>query len=617
MTRRPLGALLLCLLGCGAAPAPAPSLEAAEALPPAWGWLPTPAADATLWPREAEAADTLLRRTLPDLLRPATHLAEAWARAGQQFSDVVSEPAVPGEAGRTFWGRWGLAPGRPLRFVLTAVDGPRAGRALMRVLGAFQGDAGSLPAAQAAVDEALSSAPVADVQARVFAEVVAPERLTEALRFHLERRGYLIFEVGEPPPPFVTGVALPRDAILLARDPQTGDAMLLRGRGDSRAIDWISAVSPRVLLATLVRLAVAEDATPPPTPADSRLTFHLPGLALLELARATASAFRALEAPTQTPGAREEMLVAATDLAAACSDRWRRLGRVGFSAGLRWQAGEALTLAVDATGHGRAAVNAARGPQLLDAKVWAGMPLSAYARWRRAAFLQAAPELGDLPPSPWLLWEEALICSAGHPLTALAAVAVALPAMDIASWVPAPVPGDLALLGERPWFMAAAVLGGAPRTAELGPRIGLASVADAADHPARTEPLGSAARVEVTPDGPRFSVGAGAGTLAYARRELGDGREAALLGFGEGALEAVESAVAWPGPDDAPDMIVALDAAGLLGAGGFSDDAELRGVLEVWAAERLGLALTARLTDAHLLYTLSVRRGLEPPPSAR
>jgi hypothetical protein len=584
---------------------------------PPWGWLPTPAADATLWPREAEAADTLLRRTLPGLLRPATHLAEAWERAGQQFSDLVSEPDVPGEAGRTFWGRWGLAPGRPLRLVLTGVDGPRAGRALMRVLGAFQGDAGALPAAQAAVDEALTSAPVADVQARVFAEVAAPERLTEALRFHLERRGYLVFEVGEAPPPFVAGVALPRDAILLARDAKTGDALLLRGRGDARAIDWVSAVSSKVLLATLVRLAVTEDATPPPTPADSRLTFHLPGLALLELARATATALRALEVPTQVPGAREEMLVAATDLAAACSDRWRRLGRVGFSAGLRWRAGAPLELAVDITAHGRAAVVAARGPQLLDATAWAGMPLSAYARWRRTAFLQAAPELGDLPPSPWLLWEEALICSAGHPLTALAAVAAALPAMDIGTWVPAPVPGDLALLGERPWFMAAAVLGGAPRAADLGPRIGLASVADAADHPARAEPLGGAARLEVTPDGPRFSVGEGSGTLAYARRELGGGREAALLGFGEGALEAVEGALARPGAGDAPDLVVALDAAGLLGAGGFSDDAELRGVLGAWAAEGLGLALTARLTDAHLLYTLSVRRGLEPPPTPR
>lgn len=582
-----------------------------------WGWLPTPAADATLWPREAEAADVLLRRTMPELLRPAVELAAAWERADQQWSDLVSEPAVPGEAGRTFWGRWGLAPVRPVRLVLTGVDGPRAGRALMRVLGAFQGDAEALPAVQAAVDEALESAPVADVQVRLLAEVAAPERLTEALRFHLERLGYRVFEVGEAPPPFVAGVAFPRDAILVARHETTGDALLVRGQGSARVVDWVSAVSPRVLLATLVRQAIIEDASPPPTPSDSRLTFHLPGLALLELARATSAAFRALEAPSSVTGAREEMLVAATDLAAACSDRWRRLGRVGFSASLRWRAGGALELAVDATAHGRAAIEAARGPQLLDAAAWAAQPLSAYARWRRATFLQAAPELGDLPPSPWLLWEEALICSAGHPFTALAAVAVALPAMDIATWVPAPVPGDLALLGERPWFMAAAVLGGAPRAAELGPRIGLASVAEASDHPARATPLGPAAQVEVTRDGPRFIVGEGPGRLAYARRELGDGREAALLGFGESALEAVEGVIAGPDARDTPDMIVALDAPGLLAAGGLSEDPELRGVLGAWAAAGIGVALTGRLTDTHLLYTLSVRRGLEPPPAAR
>ena len=578
-----------------------------------YGWLPTPAVDATIWPREVDAAERLLRETVPALLRPARGLAEAWEKAWQQWTDLAAEPAVPGAPGRTLWGRWGLAPERPVRVVLTGVDGTRAGRSLLRVLEAFQQvtEVGA-EAVQVAVDEALESAPIADVQVRLLVETTAPERLTEALRFHLERRAFDVYEIGEAPPLFARGLPLPPDTVLVAHSTPRGHLLLLRGTSKWRALDWVSAVSPRVPVAALLRRAVITDATAPPTGADSRLTIHLPGVALLELALATSAALRALEVPAAA-SSRTEMLLAATHLAAACSDRWRRLARLAFSASLTWRAGGDVVL--DAAFSPRAvdALSRAKGPMFLDSSAWRAKPLSAYARFRRASFLEALPELADLPTSPFVLWDEASVCAGGHPLTALATVAVALPATDIAEWVPAPIPGDLTLLGANPWFVGAAVFASAVPDGASGPQIGLAAVAQASDFPRDATPLGETAQLQVTPSGPRFILGAGADTLAYERRPLGDGREAGFLAFGDAALPTLLEAVAATGADG-PLAALTLDAVGLTGARGLIEDPELQAVLALWAARRLAFHVDVSLQDARLTYRLSAGRNLEPRP---
>jgi hypothetical protein len=605
------------VFACGGQP-PARPVEAAGGDGVTYGWLPMAAADATVWPRDVEAATRWFDGDLQRLVAPSPSLAEAFARAWQSFSDVVAEPAVPGPAGRTLAGRWGLAPDAPVRFMVGAVDGGAAGRALLRALDVFRDAAageGDATVLQQRLNDALRGAPVATAHVRGLLRTVAPERTTEALRVHAERFGYEVYELGAPPPAFARGVLLPRDAILVGRHRSTGHLLLLRGQLDARVVDWVVAASPRSPLTGLLDLALHRGASPPPAPAASALGIEFAALALLELALSTGDALRRLEAVDRAVEAPLDVLVAASDLAVACAERWRLLALVAPRVALDWSAGSVPRITVRQSAAAVRATHRATGPAPIDQELWAGLPLSTAARWHRATFLEAMPEAERLPAEPLGLWEDAAACRGGHPLARVAALAAALPALDAGSWATAFVPGEVSLLGRSPWFIALGILG-LSETRPPTPRVGLVSLAAVEDLPVASSSLAPDAEVTIGPRGPTYVQGAGETRLAYGRRSMGEGRELALLGFGHDALERLETFVG-ASTTAAPLARVSFDAAGLSAATGFADDPEVRAVLAAWAHRALRLDVRVDGTDTGLVYAIDFRANLDPERSPR
>jgi hypothetical protein len=584
-----------------------------------YGWLPLTAADATVWPRDLEAAARWAGQDLHTLVAPAPRLAEVVARAWQSWADTLAEPAVPGPEGRTAAGRWGLSPDAPVRLMVSAVEGGAAGRALLRTLEVFQDAAtggGNGEVLQGRLDEALSSAPVASHHVRVLLRASAPERTTEALRHHLVRLGHEVYELGEPPPAFAARVRWPRDVILAARAPATGHFVLLRGNGAARVIDFVAAATPRASVEALVRQAIERGSAPPPVPAATTFGTDFAGVALLELALATPEAMRRLEALAGASEPPLDVLIAASDLAVACAERWRILARLAPRVTFAWSKGGGITLEATQTQRALDATRSASGPFPLEGEAWSALPVSTAARWHRATFLAHLPEAERLPADPFTLWEEAGLCRAGHPALRVATVAAALPALDAASWVTALVPGDVALLGREPSFVGVGILG-LSATRPPTPRVGLVSLVAAADLPAVSAALGPESVLTIGPTGPTAVQGAGETRLVYGRRAFSEGRELALLGFGHDAFERLEALVASPNENgDAPLARISVDAAGLSAATGFADDPEIRAVLTHWGQRRVRADLRVVGTELGLRYDVDVRADLDPevPP---
>ncbi|MCK6572134.1 hypothetical protein L6V77_13670 [Myxococcota bacterium] len=579
------------------------------------------AADLTIWPRDLEAAARLAGRDLQVLAVPAPRLSEALSRAWQSWSDTLEEPKVPGDAGRTIAGRWGLVPDAPARVVVAAVDGGAAGRALLRTLEVFQDAAtgGTAPAAlQARLDDVLRGAPVAELHVRVLLQAAVPERTTEALRHHATRSGYEVYELGEPPPRFAVGAAWPRDTILAARDRTGGHLLLLRGQGSARVVDWVAAASPRASTDALVRFAIERGASPPPAGRVSTIGTDFAGVALLELALSAGDTLRRLETPGTRGEAPLDLLVAASDLAVACAERWRLLSRLAPRATLSWAAGGRPALDVALSPRAADAMRQATGPFPLRAQAWASLPLSTAARWRRASFLSALPEAEALPADPFTMWEEGAWCRAGHPGLRLAAIAAALPALDAGSWAAAFVPAEDTRSGERPWFVGVGILG-LSDTRPPTPRVGLATVAASDEMPPITQVLGPDAEVIIAPAGPTAVHGAGETRLVHGRRALPAGRELALIGFGHDAFERLESMVALDPRDtaDAPLARITVDTAGLSAATSFADDPEIRAILVQWAQRAVRADLRVDGTPIGLQYVLDLGGDLDPGLPAR
>ncbi len=619
-TIRRLAVLAALVAGCGAAQVTRDADAAPAApVPEGFGWLDMAAFEATIWPREMDSLGALAERWSAPLLGPVPPLAEAWARARQLWGDALSEPPVPGERGRTIWGRWGLSPTEPVRMVVAAVDGTGAGRTLIRVADALRDTSGEVEARQLRLDRALASAPPAVVHSRLLLQVDSGDALVEALRFHLGRRGFQIHEVGEPAPPFIAGLSLPADTILLARDPALGDLIVVRGRGSARAVDVLTAASPRSGLAALFALAISGDTSPPPLVAESRLALDFLGTGYLELSRSTAATLTALGGTGGVSGDRPAFLDAAADLSAACTERWRRLGRVAFGVALGWQADAPPHVDVWLTHRGRSAWAQAAGPAVLRPERVVDRPLSALWRLSRAGFIQALPDMAELPANPLELAVETSACAAGGPLSVGAALLAVAPALDVSDYFPSPVPANPDLMGKAPTVQGVTLLGYDVRGMERTPRLGVVTVGPPSAFPAGGEPLGDLANVEMTPTGPRYSAGVGALSVAYERRPLPDGAEMATLGLGDGALAEYSALLAPDAISDGPLAWLVADAPGLRGPADAPESGEsaARAALDAWASLGLHLEMRADATEAGVRFVLAPRARLASPAGPR
>lgn len=553
--------------------------------------------------------------------------AEPWRALRQRLEDALEDLSMQGLGEHGGPQGWGLRLEEPLAVTLGPVGGEPLARALLTLIQILSGDAPPALAAlsqQAAVDAALADVPPAIWHARLTLGLRDPTQLQQALSGVAARVGLSEYPVGAPPPPWAASLTLSPDVLWVGQDPETGMLILARGRGDHGALDVVAAATPKVEAARLIPVATREGARWPR--AEGALAVSLKPSALLPL-EAGLDAHLGLSSATRTEGqGRMEVLQAVAGLTAACTGLWRRLGEVAQWVELSVSAEPHAVVvrgAVKLTHRGGRAWRGVVAPPVLSSKAAEVAPAGFQITAGRRPFA-ALIQLPDIPGDPVAFVDEIGGCGVGHPgISALMMLAV-LPALVGAEALPVPEPASGPLAGPQPESQAAVILGFEIRDGEPVPRVGALAVGLDGEIPPDGEPLGPDARLEMTPQGPQWTLDGPGIPVGYLRRPRGRGRTAVLFTFGADALAELDSHIiqptapgprrqflqAWLSPGR---LAMALKA---LGVGPLDTRA-----LEAIDAQLGDLTLTGHLEGRRLDYALRLgrapteERAPDPPPA--
>lgn len=487
--------------------------------------------------------------------------AQAWQALTQRLEDAVEGltlDQISGE-GQAEAGGWGLRVSAPVVITLSPVGAASMGRALAQLVQVLSGDPppalAALPA-QDAVDAVLSEISPALWHLRVQLGIRSADRLSEALGELAGRLGWSVYPIGAPPPPWAVTLDYPEDVLWMAQDPQTGNLAVARGRGGHGALDLIAAATPSVTPSQILPLATrpgapwrgeAEGGPAPLAAGAVAVTLKPQAIPALE---AALDAHLGFASAAQLEGERRvEVLQAVVGLTAACTGLWQRLSEITDGVSLRLvQEGQGIDLRAEValTARGRRAWRAVVAPPLLSAGAYGDSPAGFQILAGRRHFASRV-DLPDMPRDPIAFLDEIGGCGAGHPaLSSLIALSI-LPALVSDGVIPVPQPDSGPLAGPQPEAVAALLLGFEARDGAAAPRVGVIAVGADDEVPADGEPLGPEAKLEMTAEGPRWSLGGGdIIPVGYLRRPRGRNRTAVMLAFGGDALADLDRHIAQP-----------------------------------------------------------------------
>lgn len=601
---------LLLLAACGGTPK-----QPSEPLPP-----PPPAYTDV---PDALALATVRLDRLPKLaaklergLGSEGETAEAWRALRQRLEDALDDLAMgelsAAEGNEAPSKGWGLRRTTPIGITLGAVGGKPMAQTLSTLIQVLAGDPPPALASlgtQGAVDATLADVPPAVWHARVTLGVAQSTTLQRALTAVAQRLGWSPYAVGAPPPEWASAVPWPADTLWAAYNDESGHLVVARVRDTHGAIDVVAAATPAVKPEALLPLALRTGERWPRGEKAMALSLRPEAIAPLE---AAIDGHLGLLNATRLEGTqRLEVLQAIAGLTAACAGLWQRLSRVARQIDLTLDvdnAGINLEGEVKLTARGRRAWQAVVVPPIFGQQASAKAPAGFQITAGRVPFVERI-KLADMPETPERLIDEISGCGAGHPALSSVLMLAVLPAVVGPEALPVPQPDSGPLAGSHPEAQGAVFLGFQNHDGEPVPRVGAVAIGPDGAIPPDGEPLGSEARLEMTPVGPRWTLDNGGLPIGYLRQPRGRGRTAVMMTFGTEALKAMEGIIvepvapgprrmfleAWLKPGDLARSLEQTDSLSV-------DASPLRGI-----EARLGsIHLSGHLEGDRLIYMLKV-----------